>query len=142
MHPFYHALKISWEEKSEEGVHRKSKRSSCPKCLALELLHYWPWGCVLLVHDCLSAANNFVLSALVLSSAGTYVIFTTEGIARDFSFELFWHKSIVLCGKEVYSLLALGRIMWGRISTDFSIFLLQSSCWDLVFRYYFGCFVF
>lgn len=34
MHLFFHALKISEEEKSEAGIDGKSKRSSCPKCLA------------------------------------------------------------------------------------------------------------
>lgn len=46
--------------------------------------------------------------------------------------------NIVLCGKEVYSLLGLGRIMGSKISKDFFIFLLQSNCWDLVLHCYFA----
>lgn len=70
-------------------------------------------------HDCLSASANFILSASILSFAGSYVTFTIEGVVQDFSFELFWHINIVLCGKEVYSLLGWGGIMGSKISKDF-----------------------
>lgn len=102
---FFHPLKMSEEEKSEEGVDWKSRRSSCPKRLALEQLYYWPWGCVLLVHDCLSAAANFVLSALILSFAGSYVFFATEGIVQDlfwiilaYKYSLVWNRGLFFIG--------------------------------------------
>lgn len=137
--------------KAEDGRDWKSKRSSRWECkwlsrqwfttgrriatilavLVLEFQYYWLWGCVLLVHECLSAANNFVHFALILSSTGSYISFTTQEMTQDFCFESFWRVSIILCGKVLFSI-GIGRDSGRWNFWRFSIFLLQNSCWDLV----------
>lgn len=61
---------------------------------------------------------------------------------QDFSFGLFWHINIVLCGTEAYSLLELGGIMGSKIFKDFFHLSFEKQFLGLSFALLFCCFVF